>query len=91
MFRLGFCISNPWSNRFKSLVNKSCLLLKNKAIDFSVYQTNSIIEVEVNITCRCDHAGVRIDLGLFGYMCSTVFYDTRHWDADNNKWVDYRR
>ena len=36
-----------------------------------------------------DHAGVSLWLGLSGFDVGLHFYDTRHWDYENNRWEVY--
>ena len=33
---------------------------------------------------KCDHAGVRTSITVFGLDFSFEFYDVRHWDDDND-------
>ena len=33
---------------------------------------------------KCDHAGVRVCVTLFGIDLSAEWYDVRHWDDDND-------
>ena len=89
MIYLNFNITNPWSDTWTILWNKSRLIGKYKACEFNGYRTNHLIEVDFNLKIRSDHAGARALIGLFGFGIELHFYDTRHWDYDNNKWVDY--
>jgi hypothetical protein len=47
------------------------------------------IEFEWNV-CQ-DHAGVQLELGLFGYQFDIRFHDSRHWDIYKNQWHDYSK
>lgn len=38
---------------------------------------------------KCDHAGLRLGMELFGLHLYLELYDTRHWNYDNNKWCEY--
>lgn len=89
MINLQFNVSNPWSNTWTILWNKSKLLSKNKAVEFNGYRTNHIINVDLNFNPVGDHGGFHIMLGLFGYDVELHFYDTRHWNYDNNTWEYY--
>jgi hypothetical protein len=42
-----------------------------------------------NWTVRQDHAGLDIDLGLFGYNIHFNFYDNRHWNSEEGRWMRY--
>jgi hypothetical protein len=89
MINLNFTISNPWSNRWEILWNKSKFIGKNKAVEFNGYRTNHIVNVDFNFRPAGDHAGARIMLGLFGFDAELHFYDTRHWNYETNTWEVY--
>ena len=82
-------IRNPFSNRFDSGHSWTGKLTKHKAWEIRVMKTADIVSVNLGFTVRQDHAGIRIELGLFGNnVCFTV-YDTRHWDHTTNQWCVY--
>lgn len=89
MIDFSFNISNPWSNRWGILWNKSKFISKNKAVEFNGYRTNHIIGIDFNFRPTGDHGGARIMLGLLGYDIELHFYDTRHWDHKTNTWEVY--
>ncbi len=39
---------------------------------------------------NCDHAGLTLNLEVLWFMFNFTIYDVRHWDDENNKWVEYR-
>jgi hypothetical protein len=86
MILLQFNISNPLSDTWTILWNKSSFLSKNKAIEFNGYRTNHIINVDFNFKPSGDHAGARIMLGILGFNIELHFYDTRHWDWETDTW-----
>jgi hypothetical protein len=86
MINLNFTISNPWSSRWDILWSNRKLIGKNKAVEFNGYRTNHIINVDFNFKPAGDHGGARIMLGVFGFDVELHFYDTRHWDYENNTW-----
>jgi hypothetical protein len=88
MINFSFNICNPWSDRWNIFWNKSRFIGKNKAVEFNGYRTHHIIEFDTRLTFKGDHAGFRIMIGLFGYAAEFHVYDTRHWDGENDKWVD---
>jgi hypothetical protein len=47
------------------------------------------LQVHCSITARTDHAGVSAKLALLGYSIHFSFYDTRHWDSENDQWQVY--
>lgn len=89
MINLQFNIHNPWSKRFHNYKCYSWQVTKNKAIEIEFLGSSDIIDIHLSITHRRSHAGVELELGLFGYNVHFMFYDSRHWDYENNKWEVY--
>jgi|APGre2960657444_1045066.scaffolds.fasta_scaffold45153_2 hypothetical protein len=86
MINLNFSIEYPFSDRFKILASTSKMLTQHKAVEANIYGTANIIKLLLTYSIRQDHAGIRIEFGLFGYECELYIYDTRHWDYENNCW-----
>jgi hypothetical protein len=42
-----------------------------------------------NWTVRQSHAGLDIELGLFGYNIHFNFYDNRHWHTEAGRYYNY--
>jgi hypothetical protein len=82
MFNFNVSIANPWSNRWEAIWFKNGLLSKYKAWEFNGYRTHHVIDVNVEITTRRDHAGLHLTFGLIGYTVEFSIYDTRHWNGD---------
>ena len=63
----------------------------NKAWEVEVHNFGwgNIIDFEFAWTRRTDHAGLRLKLGLFGYLMEATLYDTRHWDSNKGQWQVY--
>ncbi len=90
MINFEFFLSNPWSaNQWRVLLNKHGKISKNKAWEFNVYSSKSIISIDFGLSIRSDHAGIRMQGGVLGYEIEFLIYDTRHWDHNNNDWVKY--
>jgi hypothetical protein len=87
MINFNFSIDNPWSDRWNTIWYASGLLFGHKAWEFNGYRTNQIVDAELRLTFKCDHAGLHTMFGLFGYSVEFSIYDTRHWDRENNKWI----
>jgi hypothetical protein len=87
MIYINLTIRNPWSDRFEHVKAWSGQLFFNKAWEIEIYRSDTIAEFESKFTIREDHAGVMLGLGLFSYTIRTQFYDTRHWDYAEKKWV----
>ncbi len=51
-------------------------------------RTAELIKFKFSFTSRQDHAGPEIELGLLGLNFHAMVYDKRHWDHDNNCWVE---
>lgn len=78
-------------NNFKNVFCKAVTLSKHKAAEFEVYRGSSTLisfDFSLSFTGR-DHAGLETSIGLFGCVASLRIYDCRHWDYENNKWVEY--
>lgn len=90
MISINFNLRNPWSTRCGSLGEWSGLLpIPNKAWEVETCKSSDIVNFSLYITHRQDHAGVRFELGLFGWNVLVNVYDVRHWDIDNNCWVKH--
>ena len=89
MIDLHLKLYNPWSDRWDFLWSKHKMFAKHKAWEISAYRTNTIVELYFHYRIRCDHAGFKLMLGLFGYTTELNLYDTRHWDYDKNTWGTY--
>lgn len=89
MIRFNLEITNPWSNRWNIIFSKNGRIGLHKGWEFNGYQTHSFVEILCGITSRCDHAGIQLMLGLFGYNVEFNLYDTRHWDYELGKWCTY--
>jgi len=87
MISFNFSLRNPWSNTFKNLWCKSYTTpFKNKFIELECYKDNSLLSVMFDCSFRRSHAGLVIDLGVFGYNVQFQFYDNRHWNSDTDTW-----
>lgn len=82
MIYFNFNIRNPFTRRFdivKSYNGSS--ILKYKHWEFNIYKTSDIIGINLEITHRCDHAGISLQISLLGYNIEYHLYDIRHWDS----------
>jgi hypothetical protein len=89
MISFNFNLRNPWShNDFK---NVKCwtgsLPVEHKHWEFEILKTTDILTVNFDLTHRQNHAGLRIELTIFGYGIHFTIYDNRHWDWANKVWV----
>ena len=91
MVRFNLSIINPWcSGNVKNIYHADGNITKNKGWEFQIYRyAPELLSIEFRIKHRCDHAGILIGFGLFGYTVEFSFYDGRHWDDTNNCYEVY--
>jgi len=88
MFSLNFNVRNPWSNTFNNLWSRAYSTpFKNKFIELEFTQDFTLLSFMFNWTVRQSHAGLDLELGLFGYCVHFNFYDIRHWDNKTKEWT----
>jgi hypothetical protein len=89
MINLNFTIRNPWSNRFDNIrCWHGSTPFANKYWEIQLYKSTDVIDFSFHLTHRQSHAGLRLELGLFGYNADFNFYDNRHWDYETQSWND---
>jgi hypothetical protein len=86
MINLQFNVNNPWGGEFQTIWSDHTPFIGHKNIELEIYKDSTIISFEFSITTRCDHAGARLQIGLFGYTFGISLYDVRHFDYRNNRW-----
>ncbi len=89
MINLRLSITNPWSTLWDAGRAWGGMITKNLAWECQLYRSNVLLECELNITHRQDHAGIKIELGLFTWCFTANIYDTRHWNYDKGRWEIY--
>lgn len=90
MISLNFNIRNPWSTSFKNLWNRAYTTpFKNKFIELEVTKDFTLMSFMFNWTVLQSHAGLDIEVGVFGYNVHFNFYDNRHWDNGKNRYEIY--
>jgi hypothetical protein len=93
MIHIHCNLRNPWSDRFESIRSwHGSAIIPNKHWEIQFMRTNSWIGVDVDVSHRCDHAGINLEVSLFSYNISFVIYDERHWDYEKRCYttrVDY--
>lgn len=91
MISIDFSIRTPWiDDNFKLIFTKYGKFTENKSWEIQIDRDDTLISLYFRFTVRQDHAGIRFNIGLFGYSISTNLYDTRHWDYDNKCWKVYK-
>ena len=90
MINCSFDIALPFDVEFKNFWCKSWRTpFKNKFIELEFFTIKQLVGVNFLWTTKHDHAGVDIQLSLFGRSLHFTFYDNRHWDYENNCWMKY--
>lgn len=91
MIYFNFNIRNPfWWDRFKNIkVWMGDTPFKNKFWELQIMKGPELFRIEIEITTRQDHAGFNIELGLLGYHIGFTFYDNRHWNEEEGRWMVY--
>ena len=91
MIHFSFNIRNPWNKKWSDNVWSTFyeLPIKHKYIELEVYKDATLITVSTDFSIRRDHAGFDFELGLFGYNFHFNFYDNRHWNDKEGRWMFY--
>ena len=91
MILLRLNIRNPWGNDFKNVKYWSGNLpIKHKHWEFEILKSTDVLNLHFEITHRQDHAGLNLELALFGYGAHFMIYDNRHWNWETNSWENYK-
>ena len=69
--------------------NKVFILLSSRDIGFELSILYALFHFEFRVAWKTSHAGVSLWLGLLGFDVGLHFYDTRHWDYENDQWEVY--
>ena len=91
MINFSFVIRNPWYNKWSKTLF-SCVYdtpFKHKFLEVECYKDGTVVTFMCNWAIRRDHAGLDIELGLFGYNFHANFYDNRHWNTKEGRWMIY--
>ena len=88
MFQASYLIHDPRDGYHEASIifGAGKRLTQNKSVDLSILKSNAIIGCGLEFTQRQDHAGLNIDVSLFGFDFNVNLHDNRHWDVDANDW-----
>jgi hypothetical protein len=89
MIYFGFNIANPWCKRWENTWNYIANPFGHKYLELEVFKDNTILSFSFRWAVRQSHAGVMIDVGLLGYSFLFNFYDNRHWNTEEGRWMIY--
>jgi len=65
---------------------------KSLELDFMVYNPFHrfyLIRFELDYKQKVDHAGILFSFSLLNFYFGIHFYDSRHWDEENDTWHKY--
>ena len=91
MIYFNINIRNPrWWERFENI---KCWMggtpIEHKYWEVEIIKNDNLLRLEFEVTTQQDHAGCKLELGLFGYEKHFTFYDNRHWSHDEGRWKVY--
>lgn len=87
MINLSFRVLNPFSKAtFRLVYVVSGVITRNKSWEFEIYKYRDLVNIAFEWTTATDHAGVKLSLGVFGYLASFTIYDNRHWNTEKDTW-----
>jgi len=91
MINLSLNIRNPWYKKWSENLFSAVYAtpFKHKFIELECYKDGHVLSFMLAWSIRCDHAGVDIELGLFGYNIHFNLYDNRHWNHEEGRWMVY--
>ena len=69
--------------------NKLHIAVGSREVSLVLSILYALFQFEVSVRWKTDHAGISVWLGLLGFSVEAHFYDTRHWDFNNNCWEYY--
>lgn len=77
-------------NGFKDYFFKTWQLAKYKFAELQIYKGgDELVGFTFRLSFKQDHAGLMIELSLFRRSISFQYYDSRHWDHENNCYQTY--
>jgi hypothetical protein len=90
MIQINLNIKNPFSDRFKNIrCWAGSTPFENKFWELQLYKSSDILLLELHITHRQDHAGVRFGLAFLGFNVEFNLHDSRHWNHQTVSWEKY--
>lgn len=94
MISLSFYLNWPWFKDFKDVGRdyfyKCWSLSKNKSLEVQVSKgSNTLVGFDFRTSIREDHAGIMFTIDLFRRFLHVSFYDNRHWNDEEGRYVNY--
>jgi len=76
-----------WNNTYRWY--KDWLCTEHSAAEIQIEGNwNCLFDFTFQMTRRSDHGGVRLHLGLLKHWIALSWYDTRHWNHDENRYYN---
>lgn len=89
MIEFSFDFS-PLTREFKNYWSRAWdTPFKHKFVELELYATESLVGCNFLWTTRSDHAGLDLQLSLFGLCLHFNFYDNRHWNHEAGRYYKY--
>ena len=88
-FNFNFSFSLPfWDEVFKTLSRSYGSYTKEVGWELNTYLVggDEFIKIETTLKTKCDHAGLRLSVALFGLEIEYHIYERRHWNEDEDRW-----
>lgn len=80
---------SPLTCKFKNFWSRAWPTpFEHKFVELEVHTTESLIGFNFLWTTRRDHAGLNLQLSLFGLCVHLNLYDNRHWDYEAGRYVE---
>jgi hypothetical protein len=91
MINLSINIRNPWYKEWSKNLFSAVYAtpFKHKFIELECYKDGHLLSFMLAWSICQSHAGFDIELGLFGYNVHFNFYDNRHWNTEEGRWMKY--
>lgn len=68
-------------------------ITKNKSWEIQIETFSSLADwfrFDISINSKTDHAGFRFEIEILKFFYFHLWIvDNRHWDYDNNRWINY--
>ena len=91
MINFSLNIRNPWYKEWSNTLFAKPYVtpFKNKFVELECYKDGHLLSFMLSWTIRQSHAGFDFEIGLFGYNFHFNFYDNRHWNYEEGRWMIY--
>ncbi len=89
MINFSFQIDYTSDTEFKNFWDRSWSTpLEHKFIELEIHSSTGLVGFNFDLTTQCDHAGLDIQLTMFGRTLHFSFYDSRHWLTEKGRYQE---